>query len=379
MGLPDLTASAVNQAIQEFDQLKRKGFLKKYGFGPARDYRIEKDGHTYDSKAIAGAAHGYLPGQQPLTAKDFSGGEATVKKKLEDLGFAFADEQPQPHPSPGELLTNETISQRFGVGYMGGMRRSTKRNLLVLISDPFKGLYQDRWEGDVLHYTGMGQTGDQSLTSAQNKTLNESTATNIPVHLLEALEPLKYTYAGEVELVGAPYQEEQLDDVKQSRKVWMFPIRLKPGGAIPLLTAEQARVIEDSQAQKARQLSDDDLRARAIKAKGTPAKRSAQTTAYVRDPAVAEYAKRRAKGLCDLCEMPAPFQNRKNEHYLECHHIVWLAKGGEDTIANTVALCPNCHRKMHVLDRKIDKEKLNKRAVEKEHTAQRDESINWLD
>jgi len=33
MGLPDLTASAVNQAIQEFDQLKRKAFLKKYGFG----------------------------------------------------------------------------------------------------------------------------------------------------------------------------------------------------------------------------------------------------------------------------------------------------------------------------------------------------------
>lgn len=27
------------------------------------------------------------------------------------------------------------------------MRRSTKRNLLVLISDPFKGLYQDGGDG----------------------------------------------------------------------------------------------------------------------------------------------------------------------------------------------------------------------------------------
>jgi 5-methylcytosine-specific restriction protein A len=358
MGLPDLTASAVNQAIQEFDQLKRKGFLKKYGFGPARDYRIEKDGRTYDSKAIAGAAHGYLPGQQPLTAKDFSGGEATVKKKLEELGFAFADEVPQPLPFPGEVLTNETISHRFGVGYMGGMRRSTKRNLLVLISDPFKGLYQDRWEGDVLHYTGMGQNGDQSLTAAQNKTLNESAATKIPVHLLEAMEPFKYTYAGEVELVGSPYLEEQLDDTKQTRQVWMFPVQLKPGGAIPVLTEEQARAIEDSQAQKARQLTDNELKARAQKARGKPAKRSALTTAYVRDAAVAEYAKRLAKGLCDLCEMPAPFQNRKNEAYLECHHIIWLAKGGEDTLENTVALCPNCHRRMHVLNRNADKERL---------------------
>jgi 5-methylcytosine-specific restriction enzyme A len=45
---------------------------------------------------------------------------------------------------------------------------------------------------------------------------------------------------------------------------------------------------------------------------------------------------------------------------------VWLAKGGEDTIANTVALCPNCHRKMHVLNRKLDKEQLSKRAAAKE-------------
>jgi 5-methylcytosine-specific restriction protein A len=88
MGLPDLTTSAVNHAIQEVDQIKRKAFLKKYGFGQARGYLLELNGRTYDSKAIAGAAHGYLPGQQPLTAKDFSGGEATVKKKLEELGFS---------------------------------------------------------------------------------------------------------------------------------------------------------------------------------------------------------------------------------------------------------------------------------------------------
>jgi 5-methylcytosine-specific restriction enzyme A len=363
MGLSDLTAPAVNQAIEEFKLLKRKAFLKKYKFGPARGYLLEQDGRTFDSKAIAGAAHGYLPGQQPLTAKDFSGGEATVKKALEALGFAFANEQLQALPAPGDVLTNEEISRRFAVGNMSGMRRSTKRNLLVLISDPFKGLYQDRWEGDVLHYTAMGKIGNQSLTNAQNRTLNESPATKIPVHLLEALEPQKYTYAGEVELIGAPYTEEQLDDKKQPRQVWMFPIKLKPGGIIPLLTAEQARVIEDSQARKARQLSTDEIRARAKKAKKKPAIRTAQTTVFVRDPAVAEYAKRLAMGLCDLCEMPAPFQNRQNVGYLECHHITWLAKGGDDTIDNTVALCPNCHRKMHVLDRNTDKERLAKRVT----------------
>jgi hypothetical protein len=105
MGLPDITAPAVNQAIDEFNQLKRKAFLKKYKFGPARGYLIEKDGRTYDSKAIAGAAHGYLPGQQPLTAKDFSGGEATVKMKLEELGFAFANPRRSPQDQSG-LIRN---------------------------------------------------------------------------------------------------------------------------------------------------------------------------------------------------------------------------------------------------------------------------------
>jgi 5-methylcytosine-specific restriction protein A len=363
MALSDITAPAVNQAIKEFDRIGRKAFLKKFNFGPAREYLLKKDGQSYDSKAILGAAHGYLPGQKALTAKDFAGGEATVQKRLETLGFTVVKDEPQALPSSGEVLSNDEIGRRFAVGNMGGMRRSTKRKLLVLISDPFKGLYQDRWENDVLHYTGMGPTGDQNLTYAQNKTLNESPKTGIAIHLLEAVEPFKYTYAGEVELVGAPYPEEQLDDAKQVRKVWMFPVKLTPGGAIPTLTDEQAHAIEENHARQARKLSTEELAARAKKAKKKPAVRTANTTAYVRDAAVAEYAKRLANGICDLCEMPAPFQNKQKQAYLECHHITWLARGGEDTINNTVALCPNCHRKMHVVDLKPDKERLIKRTA----------------
>jgi len=97
-----------------------------------------------------------------------------------------------------------------------------------------------------------------------------------------------------------------------------------------------------------------------------PSARVAQTSAYVRDAAVAEYVKRLANGVCDLCEQPAPFQTKQNEAYLECHHITWLAHGGEDIIANTVALCPNCHRKMHIVNRKADRERLTKRAAVRE-------------
>ncbi len=365
MALRDLTASSVLKALEEFDRIGRDAFLDKFGFGKAHDYFLVKDGVSYDSKAIAGAAHGYLPGFSALAANDFSGGEATVKKTLENLGFKIRDPVRNDLPSPGSVLTNEEIGRLFAVGNMGGMRRSTRRNLLVLISDPYKGLYQDRWEGEVLHYTGMGPEGDQDINYSQNRTLTQSPDTGISVHLLEALDPQKYTYGGEVGLAGDPYQEEQLDQAGQPRKVWMFPLRLNHDGKVPVLTETQARTIEELQAKIARGLSTEELRARAKNAKKLPSVRAAQTSVFVRDAAVAEYARRLANGKCDLCGGPAPFFNKQREAYLECHHVIWLSRGGEDTIDNTVALCPNCHRKVHVVDAKKDMENLKKRATDR--------------
>src|SRR5687768_8594975 len=89
MGLRALTSrQAVLDALREFDQQGRDNFLARYGFSPAQNYFVEHEGARYDSKAIAGVAHGKQhPALGPLRASDFSGGEATVKKVLEGLGF----------------------------------------------------------------------------------------------------------------------------------------------------------------------------------------------------------------------------------------------------------------------------------------------------
>jgi hypothetical protein len=89
MALSDVTASrAVEEAIDEFDRLGRDAFLDKYGFGQAREYFVKRNGKLYDSKAIAGAAHGFqFPELGPLRPTDFSGGDATVRVRLESLGF----------------------------------------------------------------------------------------------------------------------------------------------------------------------------------------------------------------------------------------------------------------------------------------------------
>lgn len=95
-----------------------------------------------------------------------------------------------------------------------------------------------------------------------------------------------------------------------------------------------------------------------ISEKHKPQKNNILTSVFERNPYIAEYSKRRANGKCELCKQNAPFKDKIGRPYLENHHIIWLSRQGEDSIENTVALCPNCHRKMHILDSKVDKEAL---------------------
>jgi 5-methylcytosine-specific restriction enzyme A len=259
---------------------------------------------------------------------------------------------------PGSQLTNAELSETFKVGNMGGMRRSHATNSLVIVSDPFKGLYLDRWIEGVLHYTGMGKSGNQSLTFSQNRTLAESSTNGVDVHLFEVHEPRVYSYVGQVELTSEPYQDTQNGDDGKSRKVWVFPVAPTSEATKPV-SIEALKAEEEIQAKRARALSDEALKAKARDTGSVKVGlRPAVTQQYQRNPWVAEYAKRRAAGLCELCTEPAPFTKKSGEPYLEVHHIEWLSKGGADTIENTVALCPNCHRQMHVVQAPTDLKQL---------------------
>jgi len=94
--LADLTnRQAVLAAIDEFNTLGREAFLDNYGYGPAKEYFLRYEGGYYDSKAICGAAVGHqYPDQGSLGSNEFSGGNNTVKKKLNDLGFAISKAPP---------------------------------------------------------------------------------------------------------------------------------------------------------------------------------------------------------------------------------------------------------------------------------------------
>lgn len=259
-----------------------------------------------------------------------------------------------------QIIDNTKLVEIFKCSTQGGMRRAKQTNSLVLVSNHVKSIYDDRWIDGVLHYTGMGMKGDQSLDFMQNKTLTESGSNGVDLFLFEVFKEREYTFIGQVQLAFQPYQESQLDDEDNTRKVWIFPLKLVDQNVNVAIDKSTLEELYGTKVKEAKRLSDDALKQRAQATPKRRGQRNATVLQHDRSPWISEYAKRRAKGICQLCMQPAPFSNGKGEPYLETHHIIWLAKGGDDSIENTVALCPNCHRKMHIVNSKVDIEFLIK-------------------
>lgn len=73
-----------------------------------------------------------------------------------------------------------------------------------------------------------------------------------------------------------------------------------------------------------------------------------------------------AQGVCELCgqqfEDCDPFEQ---ESFLEEHFVVWLYSGGTPSVDNVVALCPNCHKRIHMFNYQSDVDAL--KAAAKSH------------
>ncbi len=87
--------------------------------------------------------------------------------------------------------------------------------------------------------------------------------------------------------------------------------------------------------------------------KGVTKPRREQVTVeqIARNEKVRIWLLKHANGHCECCGAAAPFISDNGEPYLEIHHVRQLAHGGPDTPANAVAVCPNCHRKLHFGDK----------------------------
>ncbi len=115
---------------------------------------------------------------------------------------------------------------------------------------------------------------------------------------------------------------------------------------LPLLT--EIIVKQEYAIEKAKKLTSKKRKQLLENANKKPEKIIVNQTIYNRNPYVVAEVLYRANGICEKCKQPAPFlRDFDNSPYLEVHHETPLSDGGDDTIENALALCPNCHRKSH--------------------------------
>jgi hypothetical protein len=150
--------------------------------------------------------------------------------------------------------------------------------------------------------------------------------------------------------VGKALDAENLHEMQTETYLWGFVVEL----LIRRAASSKTISLEDYNAQFGEDIkkslagTPEARRNRLTKAPKIPKKFSVTSVAFERNPDVVAEVLERAKGICGRCKHPAPFVRRSDQSpYLEVHHIKPLAQGGEDTVANAIALCPNCHRKAH--------------------------------
>jgi len=124
-------------------------------------------------------------------------------------------------------------------------------------------------------------------------------------------------------------------------------------------TIDQVHKEFEEEVKISKSYSEQERRERLKLADKKPTSTSAQINVFLRNPDVKVEVLHRANEHCEYCQSPAPFKKDSDgEGFLEVHHIKPLAEGGDDTVENAVALCPNCHRHAHYGKNSFDVKRL---------------------
>ncbi|MDK9556102.1 HNH endonuclease signature motif containing protein [Marinobacter sp. M216] len=151
------------------------------------------------------------------------------------------------------------------------------------------------------------------------------------------LYPLKYTYALAADCPPSTYSTNQMKAVLKKLPVEFVSIKGQKDAQSSFFDEVEAALKDSAKRQK-----------RLKEASQKPAMRLTYQAEFIRNADVVAEVLVRAKGKCECCGESAPFLRSKDgSPYLEVHHKVFLSNGGEDSVENAEALCPNCHREKH--------------------------------
>jgi 5-methylcytosine-specific restriction protein A len=316
MGLSDVTRGAVERALSEFDELGRKAFLERYQFGKARSYFIERDGELYDSKAIAGAAHGFVsPDLEPLKPDDFSGGERTVANVLRRLGFNVINSDPR----------NPTWV----------------RDELILALDfylRFRDRLPDKASVEIADLSADINALGRRLGLAGGKTFRNPNGVYMKLMNFRRLDP-QYIESGRVGLQRGGKGEEVVwaEFATDPDRLGRVATAIRGGLSVDDTEVEDGSDPDFAEAEEGRLL--------------TRLHRSRERNRKLINRKKAAFAKTHGRLFCEACGFD--FEKHYGERgagFIECHHIKpvhTLRPGDKTRLADLRLLCANCHRMVH--------------------------------
>lgn len=233
----------------------------------------------------------------------------------------------------------QDIHARFGGQQQSGIITPAGAPVIFIISGK-RGLeygYNDRQHADgMIEYFGEGQKGDMTLTGG-NKAIADHLANGKTLLFFEKEYPARHIIFKDEMICQGWHFEDGPDSTGTMRKAIVFELR-------PLESV--VHIADETIAPAGGGL--DILRARAFAAaKPNVPSATVTRTVYERSADVRDYVLARSKGSCEGCGTAAPFTRANGTPYLEPHHIRRVSDGGPDDPRFVIALCPNCHRRVH--------------------------------
>ncbi|GAB7220427.1 HNH endonuclease [Vibrio comitans] len=292
-----ITEEDIINAIKEFEERDRD--IESYG--NSSGYDLIYNGLTYPPKPIFGLALSKAI-DFTVTSKHFSGGIGSpCFRRIQKLGFNI-EAKKDASLSERKAWTNEELKDSvktylYFLSHDFVQDKATKKqfyNELSLKYGRSSKAYEFRMQNISFVFELLGRNWVKGLKPKQNITNNQITL--IEKYIAECEnKPFENLASFEMEV------KQSLDDEHIQ----------KPTGS-----------------QK-------------------PKQSTVSTVVYERSAKVKAWVLKRAKGVCECCNSPAPFETSDNRPFLEVHHLVRLVDGGSDTPENCVATCPNCHRLLH--------------------------------
>lgn len=250
----------------------------------------------------------------------------------------------------------EQIHLVYGGQSQGGISTPSKHDMVLLFSSDAGENYgyenQFRSDGS-FWYTGEGQIGHMEMLRG-NAAIHNHKKSGKELHLFEYVKKGYVRYIGEAQYVGH-HIEERLDREGKNRNAIIFHLAL-----LNKHKNKPQKNLHSTVDKPTKNHSLSELRELAQQAsmKKASTKQVARMTS-IRSLAIRLYALKRSNGICEGCKSPAPFQS-KDGPFLEVHHLLRLSDGGPDEPKNIIALCPNCHRRVHL---SLDGDNYNKKLI----------------